>query len=804
MNKFLKKTIPELSELRKTAKAADGVFINDIVKAIKKKTPDAILKKANLTEFESNYQDFLKQSITELTTFLSPDEIKTRKVIDILICLYILSGQKTKLIWSRSAPAVHTEKYKNQDLAFIKHQNGLKPTRQPAKLISDWINGRRIMPASAPFPGIYSIHKTPYGIEICDNMAPYSPVDYQAVKKGVQIAVTTIVENCIAYYWKERPVDQMYLTGTEELIKKFNTKRLGPLMESAGLIASPQIYSQKSRKSGDTIEMKEYFGGNLTMGSIQSSAHARSDSIRIMYVDEIDEAGAQMSTGEGNVLDVLDGRLIAFEGRSKMFSLSTPKITGDSSIDIQYDRGDKRKFMVPCPHCGKFQWLCLGDDKSNFGLKGDYVAGVLEQGYYLCFHCHEAIFNGHKEYMLKNGFWQPTVEHPEFKNTRSYHLPSFYSPFMSWTKMHQKHVDAEKKGDDGLRSFTNLYLGKSFEPTGERPEMKSIIEIRSKYKSGEVPNDIMWLTCAADVQPGAHKFKKFSNQDIDDYVEYHGKKKDKDGIPISWKKLRMLPRLEVEVMGHGRDRRTASIVYKKFYGNVDDYTSGAWAKLTNWITENPEGLYFKRADGFKFGIEYMFVDSGYGLYADVVYQYCEPLQRVYAIKGQGTKKQDKLKLTDIDEIKSGNIMRYKLSQSGSYSIVLINTNYYKGWLYRNLKNISKGELNQLPNSHITPKDYPDTYFEGLRAEKQKTDGSFHNLSNKANEPTDLWVYNTAAADFVIDNRILIKREQAMKKYRKLREGARVKNPAAMEKLREIANRDVILDEFQKELESNGW
>jgi len=698
--------------------------------------------------------------------------------------------------------------FKKSDLAYFKGQNSKKPIESPPQLISQYMDGRRRIPDGTPYPGKYSINRTPYAIEPLDNMSPFSGIKNTVVMKSVQSGFTTnLGENVLGFYIGARPAKIMYMSGTDALLKKFLNGRFDPLVDSCGFrpLIQSQSLKKNNRKTGDTAEYKEFPGGTASFGSLQSEASMRQESIMIMIRDEIGLIPMQMSSGEGNPLKVSDGRTVAFDesGRVKILDYSTPGTSGNCLVEMQYNKGDKRKFRVKCPICGKRQHLGMGDEKTNWGLKGDYKAGKLINAFYLCFHCHEAIFNHQKIEMLDSGIWEPTAISVS-NDFRSYIFPAFYSPMLNWMTIRKEYDEAQETGDLGMKSFTNLYLAEAFTPSGEQPEMKSIIEIRSKYKSGQVPNDIMFLSCAGDVQPGGHKFKKFTNADIDEYVEFHSRKKDKDGIPIAWKKLRMLPRLEIEVMGHGMDRRTASIIYKKFYGNVDDFTSGAWAKLTNWITEKSEGLYFYREDGFKFPIEYMYIDSGYGKFTDVVYQYCDPFQKVYACKGVGTPKKDKLKLTDIDEIKAGNFMRYKLSIAGSYTIVLINTNYYKQWLYRNLKNISKGELQQLPNSHVTPIDYPDTYFEGLRAEKQKTDGSFHNPTNKANEPTDLWVYNMAVADFVIDNRILTKKEQWKKKFKKLRDGAKNKNPAAMEKLREIANRDVIMEEFMEELKVKGW
>ena len=241
------------------------------------------------------------------------------------------------------------------------------------------------MPPGSPFEGIYDINKGPYVIELCDNMSPFSTVRHQALKKGVQIFATTIAENVIAYYMGERPAKIMYMTATDALIEKFSNTRLDPLIDSCDLrhLIFSQTENIKSRKSGDKSQYKEFIGGTLALVSLQSPSGMRSESIKILVRDEIDGAPRMLSTGEGDVLSVSEGRVQAFiENGGKIFDLSTPGLYGESLIDDQYNKGDKRKFMVSCPMCGKYQFLSMGTEKSSYGLKGDYKAGRLNQGYY--------------------------------------------------------------------------------------------------------------------------------------------------------------------------------------------------------------------------------------------------------------------------------------------------------------------------------------------------------------------------------------------------------------------------------------
>lgn len=673
------------------------------------------------------------------------------------------------------------------DLDFLLEQNDLKPIRQPEQLISKWIHGRRIMPPGSPIEGVYDINKGPYVIEILDNLSPFNPTRHQALKKGVQIFATTIAENAMAYYIGERPSKIMYISANDTLLKKFGDTRLDPLIDSCDL--RDRIFSQteklKSRKTGDLSNYKEFIGGTLALVSAQSPANMRSESIKILIRDEIDGAPRMLTTGEGDFLSVSEGRIQAFvENGGKIFDLSTPGLWGESLIDEQYNKGDKRKFFVDCPMCGKAQYLRLGTEKSNYGLKGDYKAGRLQQGYYLCEHCHDAIFDSSKNQLLRSGVWTPTAT-PINKYFRSYHLPSFYSPGLAtFTYIREKYDEAQELGDDGMRSFTNLYLGKSFKPSGERPRHETVIEIRSTYKSGEVPAGIMFLTGAVDVQKGIKKYWEATTEEILEAAEEF----EKQGND---KQLKNLPRVEVEIIGHGMNYRTASIIRKLVYGRIDDHTSGAWERLTAWFEET--GLVFKRKDGYEFNVKRIFIDSGYGQHMDVVYHYCDQLPMTYAIKGDKPLKQDKMKLSDIDEMKNGNIQRFKYSESGGNAIVLINVNYYKGFIYRNMKNHVDPINGQPPNSHQTPGDYPDYYFDELRAEEQKKDGSFHNIAQRNNEALDLLVYNKCAADFFIFQAIIA--EQEVWKKRGIRDKS---------KLYELVNHKKIMARYEAELRAKGW
>lgn len=767
--------------------------INQILSAIKRKSPDTILKKLDKDgQLEKHFDYYSKRSAEDPKQIAESIRNDDKKIIELLIdihCLNIASGKQTSINWHAPAKIQHEKhaRYISQDIAFFLAQNDRMPTHQPEKLISTWIDGRRVMPPGSPFEGIYKISKTPYIIEPCDNMSPFSPVRHTAMMKGVQVAATTTEENIIAYYIGERPTNILFMSATDSLLEIFVTERLEPLIDSCDLrhLISDQSDIKNTRRTGDKTQYKQFPGGSVILSSAQSAARMRSTSRKILLRDEIDGAPTQLTTGEGNWLEVSEGRLEAYGDRAKIFDSSTPTLTGESAIEIQYNKGDKRKYMVPCPMCEKFQYLSMGKDSDNWGLKGDYKGGKLIQGYYLCYHCHDAIFDHHKHEMLSRGHWEPTIA-PKEKNYRSYHLPSFYSPpgMTSFTRIRSKYDAALESGDDGMRSFRNLYEGLPFTPTGEKPAFESVIEIRSKHKSGEVPYQILFLTMATDVQRGKEIYKEYSNDEIYQLAQKYTLEGD-------IKKLEELPRVETEVVGHGWEFRTASIIYKIFYGHIDDETSGALERLNEWMVETK--LIFKRRDGFKFQVQRTLIDSGDGMFMDAAIGFCGGWAKTYPSKGRNPLKQDKMKMGTLDQPSRLDFVRY----TESNGVILPVVNYYKNHIYRKLKNKPDSETGEQPaNSHITPTDYKDKYFSGLTAETQRRDGTFHNQAGRRNEPLDLLVYNMCAADHFIDGCKLLEIERFKLNNPKMK--------LSKQELKEKFKRRVIMQILENELKKQGW
>ena len=605
------------------------------------------------------------------------------------------------------------------DIEFLLEENERKPTRRPTPKVSDWVQGRRILPPESPFPGLWDNAKTPYLVEIMDNMSPASPIQHQSILKGAQVGATAAAENVTAYWMGECPADILFMSATDTLLKRWAESRLEPLIDSCDIRDKMvgRVGSDKSRTTGDKAMSKKFLGGHLHMASARSSSEQRAVPKRILIRDEIDGAPEMLTTGEGNWLKVSEARTASFEHRKKIMDFSTPTTMEASAIWKQFKKGDQRHFMMPCPHCGKFQFLDWGSERASHGMRADREAGQLKVAYYICDFCHEAFFNHHKSKMLSAGRWEPTAMSFK-KEFRSYWLPSLYAApgMISWTTIMHEWDEAQLE-PDGMRSFVTLYLGRPFKETGSRPKLDKVIELRGDYRSDSVQDGTLFLTAGIDVQRGSE---------------------DDPTKP---------PRLEMEVCGHGRGFRTWSVCYKIFTGAIGDPYEGAWEKLTQFAADG--GFLFQRNDGRQFPVMLILVDSGDGVYTDIIYRFASGWDNTFASKGFGTIK--KRKGEEGDQLTRDNFKRYRIAKIGEdILLVEIATNYYKRHLYNNLKIERKSERKlQRPGFCDFPGDYSEKYFKQLTAAEMMRDGSF-NSGRRADEALDCRVMNQCAGDMFID------------------------------------------------------
>jgi phage terminase large subunit GpA-like protein len=113
---------------------------------------------------------------------------------------------------------------------------------------------------------------------------------------------------------------------TVEMAEAFSKDRVAPMIRDTPVLR--EIFTSKSRDSGDTILQKAFPGGRLNMTGANAPATLASRPIRIVLCDEVDRFPASAGT-EGDPVSLAEKRTTTFWNR-KIGLVSTPTIKGES------------------------------------------------------------------------------------------------------------------------------------------------------------------------------------------------------------------------------------------------------------------------------------------------------------------------------------------------------------------------------------------------------------------------------------------------------------------------------------------
>lgn len=374
--------------------------------------------------------------------------------------------------------------------------------------LSEWAEAKRHQPAGSPFEGQWKNWRTPYMIEPMDNLAPSSSVEVTVLMKPVQAGATAgTAENKMGYSVDVDPCNILYVTATDELGKEFGAKRLNALLELCGLrdkLRDP-FGSKSSKSTGDKLTSKIFDGGNILICSYNQAALLRMSSFQVVIFDEVDTAPPNVN-GEGDPLKIAEARTTAYEGRKKILIISTPITAGISPIHAAYMQGDRRRYHIPCPHCGEYFCPELIDEKYNCALQYEFANEAKtrvdpESVYLPCPHCDGEFKNYHKSRIYRKGLgrWVPTNDDAP-SNYRSYMFDALLCPpgMVSFESLAQMYVDAQ--GDpEAMQAFVNLRGAQPYQEQGEMPTDEQIREKIGGYTRASVPEWMGIVTAGGDL-----------------------------------------------------------------------------------------------------------------------------------------------------------------------------------------------------------------------------------------------------------------------------------------------------------------
>ena len=568
-----------------------------------------------------------------------------------------------------------------QALAEFKPPERVKP--------SDWAEEYFELPETSAEPGKWNKTRAAYQPGILDAVCEPG-IQKVTLMCSAQIGKTIILLIIICYLIDLDPCSMMMTHPTSNMAEMFSKEKLSSAITNVKPVSDKIV--AKSRNATSTILMKMFAGGFLRLAGANSPSSLASMSIRAYFGDEIDKYPASAGK-EGDPVKLAIQRTETF-WNWMVFLVSTPSIKENSRIEDEFEESDKRRYFVPCPHCGHEQHLVW--ERVQYSGKGTEDADPLSGVYYICESCDTPIEEKHKASMVRNGEWQATAVAVDPKHI-GFHINRFYSPWAGWQDLCLDY-ETSKSDRQKLQVFCNSTLGLPFEHiAGEKLDWQRLRDrgSNSDYQQGIVPNGGLIVTAGVDVQAD---------------------------------------RLEVVVMAWGRGEQAYVIRYEKIMG--DPLQHHVWEQLAH-VT----GKVYQRADKTEIKVRATCIDSGY--LTQEVYHNVRKYKYLhwFAIKGQSGDKPLVSKPSTQEVNHKGDRIKRGIS------LYKIGVDLGKETLY------SRSQIETPGAKYLNfPNNLDTNWYEGFCGEVQVTKHKngypymvWEKLAGIRNEPLDTAVYAYSAA-----------------------------------------------------------
>ena len=363
---------------------------------------------------------------------------------------------------------------------------------------------------------------------------------------GTQMGKSATMQNVIGWRLDDEPAPIIYVGPTESNINNVVEPKIVEMLTEAKTLWVK--FDKKSSK-----HKKRVAGVSLRFAWAGSATELASDSAVITLVDELDRPD-ENATGEGDLAEIAEARGDAYTD-SKLGLTSTPthgKVstfnhpnTGmthwavapkgkvSSPIWLQWEKGTRHEWSVPCPHCGDYfvprsellWWPGKGTDKECT------PAEAVRQARLTCTCCGGQIADRYRKGMNSKGVAIAPGQtakahgngHVEFEQAGQKVVLPFHSMlappdenshFSIWVSglcsfsskksygfLARKLLEAEQSGNPNtLLSVYNTGFGEVYAVVGDAPEWEEVYSLRSSYSAGELPEGVHSLIATVDVQ----------------------------------------------------------------------------------------------------------------------------------------------------------------------------------------------------------------------------------------------------------------------------------------------------------------
>lgn len=448
-----------------------------------------------------------------------------------------------------------------------------------------------------------------------------------------QLMKTALLENLFGYFAHLDPCPMLLLQPKEDAAEQFSKERITPLVRVTPVLRS-LVGGNKQKNSKETLLYKSFTGGFLALAGAGSPDNLARRPIRVLLADEVDKYPI---TREGDPITLAEERTATFGLNWLSVRACSPTVEDESRIAASYEDSDQRRASLACPHCGHRQFPDFFKHVhwSSEGDKHNTKSAMLH-----CESCGTGWSEGDRLRALATIEWHQTrpfeccgtLHTPLNMYEQAWHTDdaTAVSSVWKWSASERHAVHRALCPECGAPGVDNIHAGfqasKLFSPW-QKDKPSDIAEKYLKAK-GDPDKELAWW----NTQMGLPHRPNYGKRLPVDVLLARREVFDcevPDGVAVLTAGIdTQNDRLEIEVVGWGRDEESWSIAFDVIEGDLE--TAEPWLRLDAYLKQ-----IWRRADGRGFTIMAACHDSG-GNHTQKVYEFSQErlARRIWAIKGE--------------------------------------------------------------------------------------------------------------------------------------------------------------------------
>ncbi|ENF42326.1 phage terminase large subunit family protein [Escherichia coli P0304816.13] len=326
------------------------------------------------------------------------------------------------------------------------------------------------------------------------------------------------------------PADMLIIQMTEEKAREHSKKRLARTFR-----VSPEVVSRLSpNKNDNNVYDRTFLAGNYLKIGWPSVNIMSSSDYKCVALTDYDRFPEDID-GEGDAFSLASKRTTTFMSSGMTLGESSPgrdvkdvkwrrtsphEAPPTTGILSLYNRGDRRRWYWPCPHCGEYFQPC-GDVVAGFRDIADPVLAS-EAAYIQCPSCSGRIMPEQKRELNGRGVWlrdgeSINADGSRYGDPRRSRIASFWmegpaAAYQTLSQLVYKLLTAEQEyettgSEETLKTVINTDWGLPYLPRASMEQRKSeLLEQRAEpVPSRSVPDGVNFLVATVDVQAGRHR-----------------------------------------------------------------------------------------------------------------------------------------------------------------------------------------------------------------------------------------------------------------------------------------------------------